>query len=228
MTLSSILGLDFGSDWFASAPKTTVDVLLLLLGRLEDLYGVLVSRLASRGYAREKTNLERAQEALVNAHHGTGVVKLSAVVGRAEEGHQLALGEELVSVFDDLVGTADEVHVVLLQESRHDVGTKREGDAAIVFAPPRDVLVRVRPEQVAQQAAVGNLNSSQHKFLPFASRALKAKLLTSVGRMTRRICSMELRSGLRPPCMVKIFSSMIAAMGRQLKQSVKVFQSLML
>ena len=28
--------------------------------------------------------------------------------------------------------------------------------------------------------------------------------------------------------MVKIFSSMIAAMGRQLKQSVKVFQSLML
>ena len=52
--------------------------------------------------------------------------------------------------------------------------------------------------------------------------------LTSVGRMTRRICSMELRSGLSPPCMVNIFSSMIAAMGKQLKQSVKVFHSLIL
>src|ERR1700754_2627252 len=55
-----------------------------------------------------------------------------------------------------------------------------------------------------------------------------ARTLTSVGRMTRRICSIELRSGLRPPCMVKIFSSMMAAMGRQLKQSVNVFHSLML
>jgi hypothetical protein len=32
----------------------------------------------------------------------------------------------------------------------------------------------------------------------------------------------------RPPCMVKIFSSMMAAIGRQLKQSVNVFHNLML
>ena len=51
---------------------------------------------------------------------------------------------------------------------------------------------------------------------------------TSVGLMTLRICSMDWRSGLRPPCIVKIFSSMMAAMGRQLKQSVNVFHSLML
>jgi hypothetical protein len=36
------------------------------------------------------------------------------------------------------------------------------------------------------------------------------------------ISSNEFRSGLRPPCMQKIFSSMTAATGRQLKQSVKV------
>lgn len=59
-------------------------------------------------------------------------------------------------------------------------------------------------------------------------KIVKRRKLTSVGRITRRICSMELRSGLKPPCMVKIFSSMMAAMGRQLKQSVKVFHSLML
>ncbi len=51
---------------------------------------------------------------------------------------------------------------------------------------------------------------------------------TSVGRITRRICSIDCKSGLNPPCIVKIFSSMMAAIGRQLKQSVNVFQSLML
>lgn len=51
---------------------------------------------------------------------------------------------------------------------------------------------------------------------------------TSVGRITLRICSIDCRSGDRPPCMVNIFSSMMAAMGKQLKQSVKVFHSLML
>lgn len=51
---------------------------------------------------------------------------------------------------------------------------------------------------------------------------------TSVGRITRRICSMEDKSGLKPPCIVNIFSSMMAAMGKQLKQSVNVFHSLML
>ena len=51
---------------------------------------------------------------------------------------------------------------------------------------------------------------------------------TSVGLITLRICSIDCRSGLSPPCIVKIFSSMMAAIGRQLKQSVNVFHSLML
>lgn len=64
-----------------------------------------------------KLYLERAEETLINAHHGTGIVKLSTVVGSAEESNKLALGEELVPIFHDLVGTADEVHVMLLQEA---------------------------------------------------------------------------------------------------------------
>merc|ERR1719150_3525679 len=51
---------------------------------------------------------------------------------------------------------------------------------------------------------------------------------TSVGLMIRLICSMLCRSGLSPPWQQKIFSSTIAAMGRQLKQSVKVFHNLIL
>ena len=49
-----------------------------------------------------------------------------------------------------------------------------------------------------------------------------------VGRMMRLICSMFNNSGLRPPCIHKIFSSTIAATGKQLKQSVKVFHNLIL
>lgn len=51
---------------------------------------------------------------------------------------------------------------------------------------------------------------------------------TSVGRIMRRICSMLCKSGERPPCMQKIFSSMMAATGKQLKQSVNVFHNLIL
>lgn len=63
------------------------------------------------------THLERAKQTLVDAHHSTCVVKLSTVVGRAEQSDQLAFREELVSVLHNLMCTADEVHVVLLQES---------------------------------------------------------------------------------------------------------------
>ena len=51
---------------------------------------------------------------------------------------------------------------------------------------------------------------------------------TSVGRIIRLICSIDWRSGLNPPWQQKIFSSTMAATGRQLKQSVKVFHNLML
>ena len=44
---------------------------------------------------------------------------------------------------------------------------------------------------------------------------------TSVGLMIRRICSIDCRSGDRPPWQQKIFSSIIAAMGR-LKWAVTV------
>lgn len=104
--------------------------LLLFLGRLQDLEG--------------------AQEALVHAHHRTSVVELAAVVWRREQGDQLTLAEELIAILHDLVSTAYEVHVVLLQKAGDDVGTEGERDAAIVFAPAGDVLVGIRPEKIAE------------------------------------------------------------------------------
>lgn len=102
-------------------------------------------------------NLERAQQALVDAHHGAGVVKLAAVVGGTKQSDELALREELVAIFDDLMGTADEVHVVLLEETRNNVGAKGERDTTVVFAPSGNVLVGVGPQQVTKKTAVGDL-----------------------------------------------------------------------
>lgn len=42
-----------------------------------------------------------------------------------------------------------------MQELLHHVRPEGEGDAALVVAPPRDVFVWVRPEQVAKQSCTG-------------------------------------------------------------------------
>ena len=105
------------------------------------------------------THLERAQQALVNTHHGACVVELAAVVWCTEQGHELSFTEELVSIFDDLMSTANQVHVVFLQESGHDIWAEGERDTAIVFTPACDILIGIRPEQIAQKTAVGDLRT---------------------------------------------------------------------
>jgi hypothetical protein len=67
---------------------------------------------------------------------------LSTVIWRREQRHQLSLGEELVTILHDLVSaffrptpitlrthlmrSADQVHVMFLQESGDDIRAKRE------------------------------------------------------------------------------------------------------
>lgn len=55
------------------------------------------------------------------------------------------------------MGATDQVHVVLLEEARHNIGAECEADTSVVFTPPGDVLVRIGPQQIAQQTAVGDL-----------------------------------------------------------------------
>lgn len=106
-------------------------------------------------------NLERAEQTLIDAHHGTGIVEFSTIVGCTEKGHKLALGEELVTVFYDLMGTTDQVHVVFLEEARYDIGAESEGDTTVVFAPAGNVFVGIRPQEIAEETAVGNLVQCQ-------------------------------------------------------------------
>lgn len=48
------------------------------------------------------TNLEGAQEGLIDAHHGTRIVKLATIVGRGEQRDQVPLREELITILHDL------------------------------------------------------------------------------------------------------------------------------
>ena len=66
----------------------------------------------------------------------------------------MPFGEKLVPVLDDLVGAAYQVHIVPVQEFGHHVGAEGEGNPAIVLPPPLNVLVRIGPEQVAEQTRV--------------------------------------------------------------------------
>jgi hypothetical protein len=95
------------------------------------------------GGVQNMTCLEGTQQRLVHAHHRTGIIKLSAIIGRRKQGNKLSLSEKLVSVLDDLVRSANEIHVVLLKEAPHDIRTECERYTTIVFAPPGDVLVWV-------------------------------------------------------------------------------------
>lgn len=55
------------------------------------------------------------------------------------------------------MGSADQVHVVLLEEPRNYVWAKGERYTSVVFAPSGNVLVGIGPEEIAEQPAVGDL-----------------------------------------------------------------------
>jgi hypothetical protein len=79
--------------------------------------------------------LKRAHEGLIDTHHRSRILKLAAVVGCTENGNQLPLGKELVSFFNHLMGSADQVDVVLLQEVTHDIATENETHSSLVLGP---------------------------------------------------------------------------------------------
>ena len=111
------------------------------------------------GLDGEEAHLKRAKASFIDSHHSTCIVEFSTVVWRTEQCDELALRKELVAVFNDLVGTANQVHVVFLQEARDNVRTECETDTSVVFAPASDVLVRIGPQEIAEKTAVRDLSS---------------------------------------------------------------------
>lgn len=93
--------------------------------------------------------MEFAAERGVYLHDGGVVVELSAVVGSREDGDQSAVTEELEALLHDLVGSADEIDLVLLAESGHHVRTKDIGNASFIGLPASDSL-GIRPQEIAE------------------------------------------------------------------------------
>jgi hypothetical protein len=53
-----------------------------------------------------------------------------------------------------LVCTANQVEVVAFEEALHDILSESERHAPLILPPPNDLLVRIRPQQIAQEACV--------------------------------------------------------------------------
>lgn len=63
---------------------------------------------------------------------------------------------------------------MFLEETRHHVGAKRKADTSVIFAPTGNVLVRVGPQQVAEQTTVRDL----FKHVSIHWKALRAGIAT--------------------------------------------------
>ena len=74
----------------------------------------------------------------------------SAIVWCAKNGHQSSIVPELVPILHNLMCSTNEIHVVLLQESRHNVRSEGERDTSVVLAPASNILVGIRPEEIAE------------------------------------------------------------------------------
>jgi len=102
-------------------------------------------------------NLETAHKRVINTHHSARVIKLSAVVWRGEKRDQLPLAEELVPVLNNLMSATNQVDVIALSELRNNVLSKSEGDTTVVLTPLVHIFVGIRPQQVTEQACVGDV-----------------------------------------------------------------------
>lgn len=58
------------------------------------------------------------------------------------------------------MSSAYQIHVVFLQKSGDDIRSERERYTSIVFTPASDILVRIRPQEIAEKTAIRNLNLS--------------------------------------------------------------------
>ena len=157
--------------------------------------------------------LERTDQIFINAHECAWVVELPTIVWGWEYGNKHPFWEKLVALFHHLMCPADQIEIMLLTKHLHVIRTEGERDSSFIFTPTLGVFVWVRPQEIAKKTWI-------IKGLPVSG--------TSVGFSIFFICSIDSNSGDKPPCMHKMRSSIKAATGRQLKQSIKSFQSFML
>ena len=70
--------------------------------------------------------METAHQISINRHDGTTIVEFITVVGGREDSNKLTLGEKLITIFNNLVSTANEIKVVFAEELFNDISTESE------------------------------------------------------------------------------------------------------
>ena len=88
---------------------------------------------------------ETAHECVIHGHQRTGVIKLAAVVRCTENGDKLPAAEELVAVLHHLMGSTDEIYVILFKKLFDDCFTEGVRDTSIILSPARLSFLWVRP-----------------------------------------------------------------------------------
>ena len=92
---------------------------------------------------------EFAHKVLVHVHHGGIVVEVATVVFGAEDGHKLLVfAEEAITIFHDLMASADEVQIVPFEELVELLLAEDPTAASFVLFPVSHVFVWIVPEQV--------------------------------------------------------------------------------
>ena len=99
-------------------------------------------------------NLEAAKQILVDGQYCTRVIKLVHVVWSREDGHQPPLCEELVTLSHHLVGSHNQVHVVLFHESFHNFLPEDVAHSPVALRPSNHLIRRIGPQEVAKHAIV--------------------------------------------------------------------------
>jgi hypothetical protein len=73
------------------------------------------------------------------------------------------------------MGSANQVNIVFFIEAEHGRLTKSERDTSVIVSPSAAVLVRVRPDNIAQKSSVWNFGWSNNSFNLFKSAQLWAE-----------------------------------------------------
>jgi len=127
----------------SAGTKAAVNVLLFFLCRLQNLFAILVYAIAES--ILESANLEGTQQTLIHTHHCASVVELPTVIWCTEQSNQLPLGEEFITILNNLMSSAYQIHVMFLKETWDYIWSESERYASIVLAPASDVLIRIWP-----------------------------------------------------------------------------------
>ena len=101
---------------------------------------------------------ELAHELAVDVHNGGIIVEISAIVLGTENGDKLLVfSEEAITIFHDLVTTADQIEIMLPEELLQLRPTEDVATATFILLPVSYVFIRVIPEQISHQALVRNV-----------------------------------------------------------------------